>query len=252
MRRFFFVHVQKAAGTELRERLKRYFAPEALYPDKTDGDIATVAPQVSAAQLLARWEVRRDEIELVTGHFPLATAELLDADFTTLTVLREPVERTLSHLRHYRRLTPDARGKSLEAIYDETPTYVFLRDHMVKMFSMTVDEVATAARENKWPVIKYIELTPDRLARAKERLASVDVLGLQDRFDEFCAVLQSRFGWQLGEPLYANSTPHDEVPDSLRERIAADNALDVELFEYACDLYDRRGPLSDRGPLKGS
>jgi Sulfotransferase family len=244
MRRFFFVHVQKAAGTELRERLKRLFAPEALYPDKTDGDIVTVAPQVSAAQLLARWEVRKDEIEVVTGHFPLATAELLDADFTTLTVLREPVERTLSHLRHYRSLSPEARGKSLEAIYDETPAYVFLRDHMVKMFAMTADEVATAARENKWPVVKYIELTRDRMARAQERLANVDVLGLQDRFDEFCAVLQSEFGWQLGEPLYANRTPHTDVPDSLRARIAADNALDVEFFEYACDLYDRRGPLS--------
>ena len=239
-RRFFYVHVQKAAGTELRERLKRHFAPQALYPDKTDGDIATVAPQISAAQLLARWAVRKDEIEVVTGHFPMATAELLDADFAMLTVLREPVERTLSHLRHYRRDTPALHDTSLEAIYDETPTYTFLRDHMVKMFSMTADEVATAAAENKWPVVKYIPLDADRLSRAKEQLASVDVLGLQDRFDEFCEELQSRFGWQLGDPLFANRTQPTDVPEAFRRRIAADNQLDLELFDYACDLYRRR------------
>ena len=38
-----------------------------------------------------------------------ATTELLDADFVTLSVLREPVERTLSHLRHHRKMNPDAR-----------------------------------------------------------------------------------------------------------------------------------------------
>ena len=99
--------------------------------------------------------------------------------------------------------------------------------------------------ENKWPVVKYIELTPDRVARAEERLASVDVLGLQDRFDEFCEVLQERFGWQLGEPLHANTARrHADVPDSLRERIAADNALDVEFFEYACGSRTHAAALS--------
>ena len=239
-RRFFYVHVQKAAGTELRERLKRHFPPEKLYPDPTDGDIFEVAPQVSVRQLLARWEQRKSEIEVITGHFPYCTTELLDADFATLSVLREPVERTLSHLRHHRKMHPEARDLSLETIYEEVFRPALFANHMVKMFSLTAEEIATSAERDTWAMVMRIDFTPDRLVRAKDHVADLDVLGLHDTFDDFCAELQSRFGWQLGEPLYANRTPPEHVAAGLRARIAADNALDAELFEYARDLYEDR------------
>jgi hypothetical protein len=239
-RRFFYVHVQKAAGTELRERLKRHFRPEQLYPDPTDGDIFTVAPQVSVRQLLARWAVRKSEIEIITGHFPYATTELLDADFVTLSVLREPVERTLSHLRHHRKMNPEARDTPLETIYEDVFRPAFFGNHMVKMFSLTAEEIATSVARDTWAMVMRIDFTPDRLPRAKAHVEQLDVLGLHDDFDDFCCELESRFGWQLGEPLYANRTATEEVPASLRARIATDNALDLELFEYARDLYEAR------------
>jgi hypothetical protein len=239
-RRFFYVHVQKAAGTEIRERLKAHFAPEAMYPDRSDGDLATVAPQVSVAQLLARWAVRRDQIEIITGHFPYATPALLDADFVTLSVLREPVERVLSHLRHHRKLTPGADDLSLEALYDEVLTPEFFHNHMVKMFSLTADEVAESAALDRWAVLKVIDLTPQRVADAKANVEQLDVLGLQDRLEEFCAELTARFGWDLGAPLHANRTSPEDAPAALRRRIAADNALDAELWEHARAVYARR------------
>ena len=240
LRRFFYVHVQKAAGIELRERLKRCFPPEALYPDPTDGDIVSVAPQVSVRQLLARWEVRKDQIQIITGHFPYCTTELLGAEFTTLSVLREPVDRTLSHLRHHRKMNPDAHDASLEAIYEDVFRPAFFANHMVKMYSLTSEEIASSAARDVWAMVMRMEFTRERLASAKEHVARLDVLGLHDQFDDFCAELQQRFGWQLGEPLFANRTPAEEVPEPLRERIAADNELDAELFEYARDLYDER------------
>jgi hypothetical protein len=239
-RRFFYVHVQKAAGTELRERLKRHFPAEALYPDPTDGDIFAVAPQVSVRQLLARWAIRKDEIEIITGHFPYATTELLDGEFVRISVLREPVERTLSHLRHHRKMNPEARDLSLEEIYEDVFRPALFANHMVKMFSLTAEEIATSAERDTWAMVMRIDFTPERLARAKEHVGELDVLGLHDQFDDFCTQLQARFGWQLGEPLYANRTPPEQVANSLRARIAADNAMDVELFEYARELYDER------------
>ena len=239
-RRYFYVHVQRAAGTELRERLKRHFPPEALYPDPTDGDIVSVAPQVSVRQLLARWAQRRDEIEIITGHFPYSTTELLDADFVTLSVLREPVERTLSHLRHHRKMNPDARDLPLEQIYEEVFRPAFFANHMVKMFSLTAEEIATSAERDTWAMVIRMDFTPERLQQAKEQVGRLDVLGLHDQFDDFCAVLQARFGWQLGDPLFANRTPAEAVSDDLRARIASDNALDAELFEFARALYEER------------
>jgi hypothetical protein len=239
-RRFFYVHVQKAAGTEIRERCKRHFAPEAMYPDRTDGDLIAVAPQLSVAQLLARWAVRKDQIEIITGHFPFATLALLDADFVTLSVLREPVERVLSHLRHHRRMTPGAEGRTLEQLYDEVLPPELFHNHTVKMFSLTADEVAESAALDRWAFLKAVDLTPARLADAKANVERLDVLGLQDRLEEFCTELTARFGWDLGPPLHANRTASEDAPVALRRRIAFDNALDAELWEHARDVYEHR------------
>jgi Sulfotransferase family len=227
VQRFFFVHVQKTAGTTLWRRLKRQFAPEELYPGPSDGRPPTTTLVVE--HLVERWNARRDEIRLVTGHFPLCTTELLDADFATLTLLRDPVERTLSALRHHREKTAADRELPLEQIYDDPLRFELVHNHMVKMFALTVDEMTDGA-------LTHVDFTSEHLRRAKERLATIDVVGLQSRFEEFCAALTSRFDWKLGPPQFANRTVPLEVANAFRERIANDNELDMELYEYAQDL----------------
>lgn len=225
--RFFFVHVQKTAGTTLLIRLGEQFAPEQIYPDDSDGDKFGEMPQMNVDLLLERWPERRRDVRVLTGHFPLCTADLLPDPFTTFTVLREPVERTLSYLRHSRKLTPADQHLSLEEVYEDPDrTSRFIRNHMVKMFGMTAEEMTA------W-VMTGIDFTPEHLARAKERLATVDVVGIQEDFDAFCSTLESRFGWDLGAPVVANDTPHEPVSDAFRRRIAEDNAMDVELYEHA-------------------
>jgi len=240
--RFFFVHLQKTGGTALFKRLKRHFGERAVYPDASDGDVVTVAPQLSMEVLLARWKERRDDIRVVTGHFPLCTTELLGGEFTTLTVLREPVARTLSYLRHHRKLTPTDHDKTLEAIYeDEFGFETLVHNHMVKMFSLTLQEMTDGA-------LTPVDFTPAHLDRAKRQLATVDVLGLQERFDEFCEELSQRFGWQLGAPLHANRTEPVTSSASFRTRIAEDNWMDVELYDHARQLYEERRSRGTREP----
>ena len=52
--RFFFVHVQKTAGTTLLIRLGEQFAPEQIYPDDSDGDKFGEMPQMNVDLLLER------------------------------------------------------------------------------------------------------------------------------------------------------------------------------------------------------
>jgi hypothetical protein len=193
--------------------------------------------------LLRRWEQRREQIEILTGHFPIATAELLDAEFLTLTVLREPVDRVLSQLQRYREREPAARGRSLEELYEAGTRSIVMPNHMVKMFALTADEIAASTAPRGWAMLTQLDFTPAHLARAKDRLARFDVFGLQDRFEEFCDDLQSRFGWNLGIPHRANRSVRDAVDsDELRARIAADNAFDVEFFAFARELHEARFP----------
>jgi hypothetical protein len=233
-RRFFFVHIQKTGGVSLYVRLWRYFGREAVYPAPSDGSPITVAPQLFPHVLFERWKARRDEIQVVTGHFPLCTAELLDADFTTLTVLRDPVERTLSYLRHHRDTTPADSELSLEEIYENPARFrPFIENHMVKMLSLKAEEMTNG-------MMTVIDLDRRRLRGAKRALKGMDEFGIQEELEAFAQRLEHRFGWRLGPTVHGNVTTPCEVSDSFRSRIAEDNRLDVELYEYARKLLRKR------------
>ncbi|MCU1354166.1 MAG: hypothetical protein JWM05_3375 [Acidimicrobiales bacterium] len=233
-RKFFFVHLQKTAGTALLHRLKRHFSEPAIYPDPTDGKLPDSVLVVD--HLAERYRARGDEIEIVTGHFPLCATEVLGGGFTTLTVLRDPVERTLSFLRHHGALFPEYRGVPLEELYDDDIRFNgLIHNHMVKMFSLTPEEMIAEVS-----TMTRVTFTPERLERAKDALARIDVMGLQEQFEDFCDELTRRFGWQLGAPVHANVTKPVPVSDEFRARIAADNAADIELYAFAQSIYQDR------------
>ncbi len=239
--RFFFVHMQKTAGIALRERLINHFGESAVYPTRGVDGTDPVKLVLSIDHLRERLAARGDEIEVVTGHFPLCTAELIDGPFTTLTLLREPVERTLSYLRHHRENEPDDRERTLEEIYDDPFRFHgFAHNHMTKMLSLKPEEMTDG-------MLTTVEFDRGRLERAKEALAGVDAFGLQERFEDFCDELSARFRWHLGDPEIVNTSAPVEVADSFRARIAEDNALDIELYEFAKQLLATRDARSGGG-----
>jgi hypothetical protein len=131
----------------------------------------------------------------------------------------------------------------LDELYETGTRSIVTPNHMVKMFALTADEITASTAPQGWAMLTQLDFTPVHLARAKDRLSRVDVFGLQDRFEEFCDELESRFEWKLGSPHRANRSVRDElVSDELRARIAADNAFDVEFFAFARDLYEARFP----------
>lgn len=232
--RFFHVHVQKTGGTALLLQLRQLLGANATYPNPTDGDLVKDTPQFSPDRLRARWSERRAEIRLISGHFPLCTVDVLDADFTTLAVLRDPVERTLSFLRNFRERRADVRHASLEEIYaDDFLFRCLIQNHMVKMFSLGPADLSTG-------MFTRVEFSREHLERATENLATVDVIGLQERFPEFCHELERRFALHTDESVHANRTRPVEVSTQFRDRIAEDNALDIELYEFARTLVDTR------------
>jgi hypothetical protein len=236
-RRFFFVHMQKTAGMALRRRLINHFGERAVYPAHGIDGGDPVDLSVSTDTLRERVAARGDEIAVIAGHFPLCATGLVDGDFATITLLRDPVDRTLSYLRHHRASAPGDRDKSLEEIYDDAFRFEgFVHNHMTKMLSLTLEEM-------DFYMLSRVDFTAERLERAKEALAGIDAVGFQERFDEFCDELSSRFGWDLGEPAVVNATAPVAVDDAFRARIAEDNAHDVELYAFAQRLHESREPV---------
>jgi hypothetical protein len=113
------------------------------------------------------------------------------------------------------------------------------------MLSVTTEEFVGGV----FGVLREVQVTPDRLDRAKGNLVSLNLVGIQERFEEFCDDLNEHFGWSLGrEPKRENTSEPVEVSDSFRERIASDNAADVELYQRARRLVDERHLAASQQP----
>ena len=232
--RWFFIHLQKTGGTALFRRLRHQFGTAAVYP--LPEHQGTPEAVLDVDLLAERFAHHHAEIRVITGHFPLCTVDRLGVPFTTFTVLREPVERALSFLRHQRKEEPQFRGATMEEIYEDPVCRDgLIRNHMVRMLSLSAGEMTDGA-------LTSITVDEGRLAAAQEALERrIDVVGLQERFDAFCDALANRFGWDLGKRQFANRTPPTSVSDELRERIASDNELDARLYRFVRQLVGQDG-----------
>jgi hypothetical protein len=238
--RFFFVHVMKTAGTGFVRQLQRQFPAEAVYPCPA---IDWVGPHdfdayINIPRLLALTSERRAEIRMYTGHFPYYVAQEIDPALTTLSVLRDPIDRTISVLKHFKRVEERFRPCSLETIYEDRQIFrFFVENHQTKVFSLV-------AADNEQAINCGLTLDDARFERARENLARVDLLGLTEAYDDFVLAAQRRYGWWPGGAelgTYVNVSTEDwVVAPSLRDRIAADNAYDLALYEYARNLVRSR------------
>ncbi|MEO7157289.1 MAG: hypothetical protein ABI039_07005 [Vicinamibacterales bacterium] len=235
--RIFFAHVMKTGGATFRQHVYNNYGPEEVYPDPQldlkPEDI--YRPNFRVSYLLALEPARRERIRAYMGHFPFAVAELLDIKPLILTILRDPVERTISYLKHCKRYHPQHRDLTLEEIYADPFYYPrFIENHQAKVFSMTPDDDIVSS----WDVLK---VDADRLRIACGNLEKVDVLGLHEHYGEFVEEIRSRLGWRIED--VANWHVSEEaapVSDTFRGQIAADNAADMAFYQFARDLHARR------------
>ncbi len=261
---FFFIHVMKTGGTSFVFQLLANFEPAEVYPNEVlDRRHPTdVEPYASLVDLAALTPERRDEIRVYTGHLPYMARELMPPDVVTMTILRDPVDRTLSVLKHFKRLYARYRDLPLDAIYDDPLVFRnFVENFQTRVFALTRDDRPQSFASS----IGYRELraaldapaaTPRdasgdaividdaRLALAKSNLAKVDVIGSNARFPDFVEQLRRRFGWwSAGPPGDARANVSSEPwkeSDSLRGRIRRDNRFDVAFYEHAQELIRER------------
>ena len=69
--RYFFVHIMKTAGSAFRQRLMNHFGEAAVYPTQGVDGTDPVKLNLSVGHLRERLAARGDQIEVITGHFPL-------------------------------------------------------------------------------------------------------------------------------------------------------------------------------------
>ena len=233
-RSFFFLHVMKTGGGTLRQQIFANFSEDEVYPSgAVDGDM--LKANTSLRCLLDIPAQRRSRIRVFAGHFPYVAVQLLEGNFTTITVLRDPVERTLSFLRQFKSQRESLKTAPLEHIYEHPFVFTpYIKNHQAKLFALTPDDKPES-------YLHALDVDEQRLEAAKRNLERIDVVGTQEHYEQLLSELRRRFGWQLPAIADRNVTSHEELASaSFRRRIAEDNAADVEFFRYASQLCERR------------
>jgi hypothetical protein len=230
-----FVHVPRTGGTTFGSILDRLYEGRKVARFYGDANSNVANERIEQFRRLDAGE--KQSFDLLRGHFVFGFDDSLEA-FQYITLLREPVQRLVSY---YFYALKDKSNYLHEYLMKRR---VNLVDFITSGLSIELDnyQVRTlsgvafsSVRERVGR--EHCELAKDNLAR---RFAA---FGLVERFDASIAVFARHFGWHIPgyEPQnlggYAG-TPH--LSQSTIEAVAATNPFDLELYEYAKELFDAR------------
>ena len=153
-RPYFFVHVMKTAGSTFREYIYKNFPEGSVYPEPFSEGLIVKNTVINRILTLSAEE--HQQTRAYTGHFPYVVSQMLPSDPITRTILRDPVARTMSYLKHAKREHKQHRDLTLEEIYEDgfyNPC--FIKNHQVKMFAMEQGDKL----ESYMDAVSYTHLT---------------------------------------------------------------------------------------------
>ena len=277
-KKFLFIHIMKTGGTSFADIIGDNFAADERYPDACVAPDAEIFRRIEAylyvPGLVADVNARNGKLRMVRGHIPYAVRALLDDSYVAMTLLRDPVERTLSYLKHCRRYHTEHHNLPLEEIYEDPWFHAsFIQNFQTKLFSMSAQEALAENRlSDGSPELPsrremgngtnlsaevealmrrapgrvsvecfaastgVIQVDSNRLALAKENLSAVEVVGVTEHYDRFLRQLVDKHGWQIAAVPHRHAGEADVVAPQFRHRIAVDNAFDIELYAHAKSL----------------
>jgi hypothetical protein len=221
-----FVHLPKTAGTTLARIIERNYGSAAvlsLYGSSTGEELATM----SAAALA--------QFRAVMGHFSFGAHRFLPTPSPYITMLREPVDRVISHYYFVRR-QPE------HYLYD-TARRLTLRDFVVECGTEEPNNDQTRLLAGHCGPVRSRALDDEMLVTAKRNLRDhVVVTGISEHFDESVVLMKRRLGWRT--PFYSSENvssgrpPRGQIDVETLQVVEAYNQLDLDLYRHARSLLE--------------
>jgi hypothetical protein len=239
--RLFFLHVPKTAGTSMRLYLQNQYIPDDIFPYDTLEAVAAAGADISP------------DYRLYQGHFRYNLRQVLPPATKALVVLREPMERTLSTLRHLQRdpaFHPDhalAKDLTVSQILRTPRLMEPHRDGQSAVLSARRDPHALIAQLNDAVDASRVDITePTDLDLAKQRLREIEFVGTVSGLGALLQTLSRELSFHppVRFPLVNENRERRsdvaELPDDDIAILRDYNRQDFELYDFARDLIDQR------------
>jgi Sulfotransferase family len=209
-----FVHIPKTAGTTLGRILMRHYGREHVRR-VANGARDPAACRADIAEIVRAADPR---IRAIRGHIPMDACAPLGDDATYVTMLRDPVERSLSQYFH---------------LFAKRPRDLPLERYVAEGHLVDNRQVRMLAGAHPPPGAT----TEAMLDAALENLERFAVVGLSERFDESVALVGEALGIDdtSYEPARVNEQrpPREAVSPAALALVEERNALDRRLYEHA-------------------
>jgi len=223
-RRVLFDHLPKCAGSALNA----YLAPQ--YPERFIFETLGRRREQMVKEFQALPEDERFAYRLVLGHFTHGLLDYVHPETVTVTVLREPIDRIVSHYYYVKRHT----GHYLhEKVMQEK---LSLEEYIGQRLSVELQNWYTTHFSGL--TVAEVEEDPDKaLDHAVEVLLDrYDVVGFQEEFP--AAVEKLRIAANLKIP-YENVKKNDtrgrpgvdQISDTALDLIRETNSVDMKLYD---------------------
>ena len=259
-----FVHIPRTGGGTVSSAISKNYSPLKgpgnfqRGPEKTQLGLQNIASKPGL------WEAVGDHVPY--GLF----LRYLPADTRYMTILRDPVDRALSHY-HFHAQAGDPPGthgeRKLRNMWETALTLEAAEKEGIgdleKATRVTIEEGAEFSLEEGLRRKIYLydnfmtrflwggeslfgELPPDAVDRAKENISNFFFVGVRERLDESIILLGRKLGVGL-MPYYLRHVSQkrpalDETSDELRALVAEHNALDMELYKFARERFEEEAP----------
>jgi lipopolysaccharide transport system ATP-binding protein len=221
-----FIHVKKAPGRSVEALLREHYGHprERLFNGS--------GPDYEAFASLPQAE--RDQPDLLMGHVVYGVHTLLSRPAQYITMLREPVDRVISHYYWFLERNPD---------HPAVQTGTTLAEWAAGFDSDNL-QVRYLSGLAQWRVRRN-QLAPGALEAARRNLEThVAAFGLTERFVDSLEAMAPVVGWGRVEPVHRNATKvriaRDAIDPATERAIRANNELDIELYAFAQGLFERR------------
>lgn len=237
-RRIFLMHVPKTGGISLALFFRGLFEAESICPPPRRGGVWNYTPE----------EVR--QYRMFAGHFDVDFIESVDPQGITLTILRDPVSRTISLYDFWRSISPEWADEFLGDAPINAPR--FARSHSFSAFLRTDNTLVQHAISNaatRQLLGKRYDVLASKPVKAAQaaftRLHKFDWFGTTENLTVGLSQLAQRLGVSPPDKPHVNRTYSPEAGEPRGEVIrtipsttdlqycAALNQIDLRLYRLS-------------------